>query len=64
MKKGAEADIYLIEWAGSKAISKIRAPKPYRHSDLDLAIRKQRTIHEANFMSAAKKAGVRSPFVY
>lgn len=64
VKRGAEADIYLTEWAGRKAISKIRAPKPYRHVELDHAIRRQRTIHEANFMSAAKRAGVRSPFVY
>lgn len=64
IKKGAEADIYLTEWAGQKAISKIRAEKPYRHADLDRTIRKQRTVHEANFMAAAKKAGVRSPFVY
>jgi TP53 regulating kinase-like protein len=64
IKRGAEADIYLTEWAGRKAISKVRVPKPYRHAELDLAIRKQRTIHEANFISAAKKAGVRSPFIY
>lgn len=64
VKKGAEADIYVTEWAGSKAVSKVRAPKPYRHPELDLAIRKHRTIHEANFISAAKAAGVMSPFVH
>jgi TP53 regulating kinase and related kinases len=64
IKKGAEADIYLTCWGGRKAISKIRAPKPYRHLELDRAIRKQRTIREANFISVAKKAGVASPYVY
>ncbi|HXV45704.1 MAG TPA: KEOPS complex kinase/ATPase Bud32 [Nitrososphaera sp.] len=64
VKKGAEADIYVTEWAGSKAVSKVRTPKPYRHPELDLAIRKHRTIHEANFISAAKAAGVMSPFVH
>jgi TP53 regulating kinase-like protein len=64
VKKGAEADIYLTEWAGRKAISKVRTPKPYRHVELDSMLRRQRTVHEANFISAAKKAGVRSPFVY
>ena len=64
IKKGAEADIYMTEWAGRKAISKIRAPKSYRQVELDRSLRRQRTIHEANFMSAAKKAGVSSPFVY
>jgi TP53 regulating kinase-like protein len=64
VKRGAEADIYLVEWAGKKAISKVRTPKPYRHEELDAAIRKHRTIHEANFMSAAKIAGVMTPFVH
>ena len=63
-KKGAEADIYITEWAGKKAITKVRAPKPYRHPELDANIRKHRTIHEANFISAAKAAGVMTPFVY
>ncbi len=65
MKKGAEADIYLVEWGGGKkAVSKVRAPKPYRHRELDATIRKHRTIHEAYFMSAAKAAGVMTPFVH
>jgi len=63
-KRGAEADIYIGEWAGEKAISKVRSPKPYRHEALDATIRKHRTIHEASFMSAAKAAGVMSPFVH
>lgn len=64
VKRGAEADIYIIEWGGKKAISKVRSPKPYRHQTLDATIRKHRTIHEANFISAAKAAGIMSPFVY
>jgi TP53 regulating kinase-like protein len=64
VKRGAEADIYIVEWAGKKAVSKVRTPKPYRHQELDAAIRKHRTIHEASFMSAAKAAGVMSPFVH
>ena len=64
IKKGAEADIFVMEWAGRKAVSKVRTPKTYRHAELDIAIRKQRTVHEANFISAAKRAGIVSPFVY
>jgi TP53 regulating kinase and related kinases len=64
IKKGAEADIYLIDWYGKNAISKIRIPKPYRHKSLDDEIRKYRTIHESNMISAAKIAGVISPFLY
>ncbi len=64
MKRGAEADIYLTEWGGKKAISKVRTPKQYRHQALDATIRKHRTMAEASFMSAAKSAGVMTPFVH
>jgi TP53 regulating kinase and related kinases len=64
IKKGAEADIYIVEWDSKKAVSKVRSPKSYRHPELDSIIRKHRTIHEASFMSAAKSADVMSPFVY
>jgi TP53 regulating kinase and related kinases len=64
IKKGAEADIYLIDWYGRKAISKVRAPKPYRHKSLDDSIRKNRTIHEGNMLSCAKMIGIRCPFIY
>jgi len=45
-------------------MSKVRTPKLYRNHELDVVIRKHRTIHEANFMSAAKAAGVLTPFVH
>jgi TP53 regulating kinase and related kinases len=64
VKRGAEADIYLIEWAGKTAISKVRSPKSYRHKELDEIIRRHRTIHESNFISASKSFGVKSPFVH
>jgi TP53 regulating kinase and related kinases len=64
IKRGAEADIYLIQWYNKKAISKVRTPKPYRHRSLDNEIRKYRTIHEAAMSSAAKAAGILSPFIY
>jgi TP53 regulating kinase and related kinases len=64
IKRGAEADIYLIQWYNKKAISKVRTPKPYRHRSLDDEIRKYRTIHEATMSSAAKAAGILSPFIY
>jgi TP53 regulating kinase and related kinases len=64
IKRGAEADIYIVEWDNKKAISKVRSPKSYRHQDLDSAIRKHRTIHEVSFMSTAKSAGIVTPFVY
>ena len=64
VKKGAEADIFLIDWYGEKAISKVRKAKPYRNTVLDSEIRKRRTIHEANMLSAAKLARVITPFIF
>jgi TP53 regulating kinase and related kinases len=64
IKRGAEADIFLVRWFGERAISKIRKPKPYRNVSLDSEIRKKRTVHEANMLSAAKLANVTTPFIY
>ncbi|MEW5839883.1 Kae1-associated kinase Bud32 [Nitrososphaera sp.] len=65
VKRGAEADILLTEWHGKKAILKRRTAKPYRHPALDALVRRQRTVHEAGLLSAAKSAaGVEAPFVY
>ena len=64
MRRGAEADIYLTEWYGRPAISKVRTARTYRHKLLDDQIRRYRTIHEAQIMSQAKLAGVRTPYIY
>ena len=62
--RGAEADVYSGEWAGERAVYKFRKPLPYRLPELDLAIRVQRTAHEAQILHESKSAGVRSPFLY
>ncbi len=64
IKKGAEADIYLVGWYGKRAIAKVRTVKPYRHKYLDFDIRKRRTVHEAQMLSVVKQFGVASPYVY
>ncbi len=64
IKKGAEADIYLVKWYEKKAISKIRNPKPYIHHQVDDYIRKKRTKREVNIINAAKQAKIRTPFIY
>lgn len=64
LKKGAEADIYIVDWYGKKAVSKIRKQKKYRNKKLDMEIRKKRTIYEAEMLSVAKKAGVSTPLLY
>lgn len=64
LKKGAESELYLIDWYGNPAISKIRISKEYRHPSIDIPLRRQRTIHEANIMSQVKFFGIHSPFIY
>ena len=64
IKKGAEADIYLVEWYDKKAVAKIRKPKSYRNRILDTEINKKRTLHEAELLSSAKRAGVPTPLLY
>ena len=54
LKKGAEADVYLSSWNGKKTVLKIRKEKKYRNSSLDIRIRKQRTIREAQIISYVK----------
>jgi TP53 regulating kinase-like protein len=64
IKKGAEAEIYLINWYDKKAVRKVRTPKKYRNKLLDDEIRKKRTLHEAEMLSGAKRAGVTTPLIY
>jgi TP53 regulating kinase-like protein len=64
LKKGAEASLYLTNWYGKKAITKIRTPKKYRPYSLDQQIRNYRTIHESQLLHQAKTAGVTTPLVY
>jgi TP53 regulating kinase-like protein len=64
LKKGAEADIYLTQWNGSRAILKIRKAKNYRNPTLDAKIRKQRTIKESQTISDVKSFGIPTPLVY
>jgi TP53 regulating kinase and related kinases len=64
IKKGAEADIFLVDWYKDKAVSKLRTSKKYRHKVLDNIIRGRRTIHEANMLHAAKKTGIKTPYIY
>jgi TP53 regulating kinase and related kinases len=64
LKRGAESELYLIDWYGYEAVSKIRLPKKYRHYAIDSALRKQRTLHEANIMSSVKMFDVETPFIY
>ena len=62
--RGAEADVYLIDYWGCKAIMKVRRPKPYRHPKVDIHIREERTRNEARTMLRAFRGGVSVPKLY
>ncbi len=62
--KGAEADVIRGTWQGLDAVFKIRKPLKYRLRVLDDAIRRQRTVREAEMIHHAKAAGVEAPFLY
>ncbi|MGD0146045.1 MAG: Kae1-associated kinase Bud32 [Nitrososphaerales archaeon] len=62
--RGAEADIISGTWRGLAAVYKVRRPLPYRLVALDIAIRHQRTLHEAELAHSARKTGVQVPRLY
>ncbi|MEM2214178.1 MAG: Kae1-associated kinase Bud32 [Candidatus Nezhaarchaeales archaeon] len=64
IKKGAEAELYLIDFLGIPAILKKRIPKPYRAKELDAHIRRMRTSHEVTMMFHARVCGVPVPAIY
>ncbi|MCL2135659.1 MAG: Kae1-associated serine/threonine protein kinase [Candidatus Bathyarchaeota archaeon] len=64
LRKGAEANLYLTNWYGRKAITKIREQKKYRPTALDQQIRNYRTMHEAQLLHQAKVVGVATPLIY
>jgi len=64
LKKGAESELYLVDWYGVHAISKVRIAKAYRNPFIDIPLRKRRTIHEANILSQVKFFGINTPFIY
>jgi len=61
---GAEAIIVKTTFMGEPAIKKIRVPKSYRCKELDISLRKRRTILEAKLMFYSIKNGVPTPVVY
>ena len=62
--RGAEADVFKGEWCGLPAVYKMRKPLPYRLPELDILIRSQRTVREAQMIHLARLAGVPTPHVY
>lgn len=61
IKKGAEADLYLVHLEGKKVLVKERIRKSYRIEEIDRRIRKQRTQKEVKIMNSARKLGIKVP---
>jgi len=73
IKQGAEAKIYLADFAeffgvdlipGERIIVKHRIPKRYRIGEIDVKLRRERTVREARVLHRAKEFGVNCPYVY
>lgn len=64
LKKGAEAELYLIDWFGYKAVKKIRVEKSFRVKELDIYLRRYRTSNEAKLLINVKKIKVPVPTVF
>ncbi|MEM3615841.1 MAG: hypothetical protein QXX09_04240, partial [Candidatus Methanomethylicia archaeon] len=64
ISKGAEAELYLTNWFGIKAIRKIRTSKSYRIFRLDNQLRVFRTLNEARLLINVKKIGIPVPTVF
>jgi len=61
---GAEAIIVKTAFMELPAVKKIRVPKSYRCRELDISLRKRRTLLEAKLMFYSIKNGVPTPVVY
>jgi N6-L-threonylcarbamoyladenine synthase/protein kinase Bud32 len=61
--KGAEANLYPINYLEMEAILKERIPKSYRISELDQSLRQTRTKKEAKLIREAKLSGVKTPII-
>lgn len=64
LRKGAEAELFLIDYFGEKALLKKRTAKKYRNRVLDERIRRERMKVEAVLLNKAKKIGVRTPVIF
>jgi len=62
--RGAEAELWLVEWLGRKAVAKRRVPKAYRLPELDRSLRQARTKLEARLLREGRMADVPTPLVY
>ncbi len=61
---GAESCIFLVKKWGRSLIVKTRPAKPYLFEEIDIALRRSRTIRECRMLSFVRGLGVPTPAVY
>lgn len=61
--RGAESDLYAIDFLGIPAVLKWRRPKPYRVEELDAEVRSSRTVREASVLIRLREEGLPVPDV-
>lgn len=61
--RGAEAELYRINFLGADAVLKYRVSKPYRHPVFDKLFRYRRTITEARILARLNMLGLHVPAI-
>ena len=62
--QGAEAKIYKTTYQGKPTIVKYRFPKKYRHKQLDLKLRRNRSKKEQKCIKKSGQAGIKVPKLF
>ena len=63
LHRGAEADLFTSHLPPWKVVVKRRVRKSYRNEQLDVGIRKERTVKESSVIHESKLAGARTPSI-
>jgi TP53 regulating kinase and related kinases len=64
LARGAEGLVVRVTYLGRSAVRKTRAPKRYRHPELDAKLTARRLAQEARALLRLRRAGVRVPALY
>ena len=62
--EGTFGEVFKVSLIDEKVIVKHRIPKRYRIPEIDVKLRKERTVREARILHRAKEFGVNCPHVY
>lgn len=63
-RRGAEAELNIVDFLGERAIAKNRVVKGYRIREIDEKLRAERTRKEAKLLSDIKNINIHCPYIY